>query len=135
MYNWIPIIIFFIIAAIGSIGTSKRSPFKSEQVKEIWNNMTKAERTAANKKALGFGVFMGTILGMIPGVIGLNIGIVFLHSALKGMIFGLILFPFVLFFLWKALLPYLTKPRQLFFASTKWAKNRCIQAYDIRLFK
>jgi hypothetical protein len=136
MYNWMPIIIIFIIAAIGSISTSKRPPFKSEQVMEIWNNMTKAERTAANKKSIGFGVLTGTILALIPSLFGFIIGIIFLHSALKGMIFaGLVLFPVFVFVLWKAFLPYLEKSWRLFFASTEWAKNRGIQADSIRLFK
>ena len=132
---WLTTIIFIIIAAIGCISTSNRSPFQTEQVREIWHNMTKAERTAANRKSFGFGVFIGIMLALIPGVIGLNLGLIFLHSALKGMILGSAIFPFVVFALWKALLPYLNKSWRMFFASTEWAKNHQIQANKIRLFK
>lgn len=136
MYPWIYFIIFLFVAVAGSMATRNRPPFKTEQVKEIWQNMTKSEQAAANKKSFGFGVIVGAILGVVPSIFGLIIGIILLHSALKGMIVGmLLLFPVVLLVLWKLFRPHMADSWRLFFASTEWAKSQGLQAKDIRLFK
>ncbi|MBN2589845.1 MAG: hypothetical protein JXA96_08275 [Sedimentisphaerales bacterium] len=137
MYPLIPFIIIFIIAVVASLtATTNSTPFKTEQAREIWQNMTKFERTAANRKSRRFGAFVGAILGIVPGVIGLTLGIALLGSALKGVIISSLLStPIVLLVIWKVYLPHMAESWRLFFASTEWAINHDIQPEDIRLFK
>jgi len=135
MEPWMFIIFYLFIAILASIGTNNKPPFKTEQVKEIWHNLTEDERKAANNKSLIYGVSLGAILGIVPCVFGFTFGIIFLGSALNGLIVGMLLFPIVVIVLRKKFLPYLTESWRDFFASTEWAKNNGLQPDDIRLFE
>ena len=130
MYYYLAAIaILFIIAIFG--GGYTVSPFASQQVKEISVNMTKAERRAAIK----IGVCWGLLIGIIPSAIGLILGLIIFKSALMGMVLCALLLPLVAFVLWKKWFPCLYKSQQSFFASTEWAKSQGIEANDIKLFK
>lgn len=137
MNPWMPFIIFFIIAAVGSLtATTNNSPFKTEQAREIWQNMTQSEQKAANRKSWRFGALVGAILGIVPGVIGLTVGAALLGSALKGMIVsGLLVPPIIVLIIWKIYLPHMAESWRLFFASTEWARSHDIKPEDIRLYK
>ncbi len=141
MYALMPIIIIFIIsstiAIVGSLtATTENSPFKTEQAKEIWQNMTQSERKTANRKYWRFSALAGAIIGLVQGIIGLPLGIIIFGYALKGIIFSLLLStPIVPLIMWKIYLPHMAESWRLFFASTEWAISHDIQPEDILLFK
>ncbi len=137
MNPWIPFTIFFIIAVVGSLtATTKNSPFKTEQAREIWQNMTQSEQKKANRKWWRFSALAGAIIGIVQGIIGLPLGIIIFGFALKGIIFSLLLSPpIVLLIMWKIYLPHMVESWRLFFASTEWAISHDIKPEDIRLFK
>jgi hypothetical protein len=137
MYPWMPIIIIFISSAVlGLTATTNNSPFKTEQAREIWQNMTQSEQKKANRKWLRFSALAGAIIGIVQGIIGLPLGIVIFGYGLKGIIVSLLLSPpIVLLIMWKIYLPHMAESWRLFFASTEWAISHDIKPEDIRLFK
>jgi len=129
MYHyWIPIAILFLVA-IGS-DTNTWSPFQSDQVKEICSHMTKPERRAAVKR----GALWGLLIGLVPGMTALILGIVVFRSALVVVTVCLLLFPLIALVLHKKWLPHVVRSQQDFLASTEWAQSQGIKADDIRLY-
>ncbi len=127
-YLLIPIFILFIVSVF--CGTNTGSPFQSRQVKEISSHMTKAERIAAIKR----GILWGLLIGVVPGLIGLLFGPFVFKSALLGVTVCFSVLPLFAFVLWKKWFPYLYKSQQSFFASSEWSKSQGIEANDIQLF-
>ncbi len=130
-YYWIPtaiLILFFLIAIFGD--TNTWSPFQSAQVKEICAHMTNTERRAAVKR----GALWGILVGVIPGMSGLILGVVVFRSALVVVTVCILIFPLIALVLWRRWLPHVFRSQQRFLASTEWAKNQGIKAEDIRLY-
>lgn len=128
-YHWIPIAILFLVALLGD--TNIWSPFQSDQVREICTHMTRTERRAAIKK----GAVCGLLIAIVPGMIGLILGVVVFRSALVVVTVCFLIFPLIALVLWKKWLPYIVRSQQCFLASTEWAKSQGIKAEDIQLYK
>jgi len=128
-YYWIPIAILFLVAIFSDINTW--SPFQSDQVKEICSHMTKAERRAAVKR----GALWGILIGVVPGVTALILGVVVFQSAMVVVTVCFLIFPFIALVLYKKWAPNMVKSQQNFLASTEWAKSQGIKADDIQLYK
>ena len=127
-YYWIPIAILFVVAIFSD--TNTWSPFQSDQVKQICQNMTKLERHVAVKRSALF----GALLGIVPGVTGLILGVLFLKSAIVAVIGCLLVFPLIALFLRKKWLPHVIKSQQQFLASTEWGKYQGIKAEEIKVY-
>jgi len=125
-YYWIPIAILF-LAALSS-DTSTWSPFQSDQVKEICSHMTRTERRAAVKR----GALWGLLIGLVPGMTALVLGIVVFRSALVVVTACFLLFPLVALVLYKKWFPHVVRSQQRFLASTAWAQSQGIKAEDIQ---
>ena len=128
-YYWIPIAILFLVAILSDSNTW--SPFQSDQVKEICTNMTKTERRAAIKR----GALWGVLIGVVPGMVALILGIVVFRSAIVVVTVCFLVFPLIVLVLWKKWLPRIIRSQQCFLASTEWARSQGIQAEDIQLYK
>lgn len=127
-YYWIPIAILFVVAIFSD--TNTWSPFQSEQVKKICQNMTKLERQLAVKRSALF----GALLGLVPGVTGLILGMLFFKSAIVAVMGCILVLPLIALVLGKKWLPYVIKSQQQFLASTEWAKNQGIKAEEIKIY-
>ena len=127
-YYWIPIAILFLVAIFSDTGTW--SPFQSEQVKEICQNMAKSEHRAAVKR----GALCGALIGIIPGATGLILGVLFFQSATAAVTGCILIFPLIALVLRKKWLPHVIKSQQRFLASTEWAKSQGVKAEDIQLY-
>lgn len=127
-YYWIPIAILLLAALLSD--TNTWSPFQSNQVKEICAHMTGTERRAAIRR----GALWGLLIGIIPGAIGLILGVVVFRSALVVVTFCFLAFPAIALVLWKKWLPHVVKSQQSFLASTEWAKSQGIKADNIHLY-
>jgi len=128
-YYWIAIAILFLVAIFSD--TNTWSPFQSDQVKEICSHMTKAERRAAVKR----GALWGILIGVVPGVTALILGVVVFQSAIVVVTVCFLIFPFIALVLYKKWSPNVVKSQQNFLASTGWAKSQGIKADDIQLYK
>ena len=128
-YYWIAIAILFLVAIFSD--TNTWSPFQSDQVKEICSHMTKAERRAAVKR----GALWGILIGVVPGVTALILGVVVFQSAIVVVTVCFLIFPFIALVLYKKWSPNVVKSQQNFLASTEWAKSQGIKADDIQLYK
>jgi ABC-type branched-subunit amino acid transport system permease subunit len=124
-YYWIPIAILFLVAI--SSDTNAWSPFQSDQVKQICAHMTKTERRAAVRRA----ALWGLLIGIVPGMIGLILGVVVFRSALVVVTVCYLIFPLVAFVLYRK---WLVRSQQNFLASTEWARSQGIKAEDVRLY-
>lgn len=127
-YYCIPIAILFLVAIFSD--TNTWSPFKSDQVKEICQNMTKSERRAAVKRIALF----GAPIGIIPGVSGLVLGVPFFQSATVVVTGCILIFPLIALVLRNQWLPRVIKSQQRFLSSTEWAKSQGVKAEDIRVY-
>jgi len=128
-YYWIPIAILFLAAIAGD--TSTWSPFQSDQVSEICSHMTKTERRAAVKR----GAVWGLLIGLVPGITALILGIVVFRSALVVVTICFLLLPLVALALHKKWLPHVVRSQQHFLASTEWAQSQGIRANNIQLYR
>ncbi len=128
-YYWIPIAILLLVAIFSDINTW--SPLQSDQVKEICAHMTKAERRAAIKRS----ALWGAVIGIVPGMIALILGVVVFRSAIFVTTVCYLIFPLIALVLYKTWWPNLIKSQQSFLASTEWAKSQGIKANDIQLYK
>lgn len=129
MYHyWIPIAILFLVA-IGS-DTNTWSPFQSDQVKEICTHMTKTERRTAVKR----GALWGILIGIVPGMTALILGVVVFRSALVVVTVCFLIFPLIALVLYKKWLSNVLKSQQNFLASTQWAQSQGLKAEDIHLY-
>ena len=129
-YYWIPIILFLVVI-FSDTGSSTWSPFQSDQVKEICAHLTKTERRTAIKR----GALWGLLLGIIPGMTGLILGIVVFRNALIGVIACLLILPIIALVLKRKWFPYIVKSQQIYLASTEWVRSHDIKADDIKLYK
>ncbi len=127
-YYWIPIAILFLVAILSN--TNTWSPFQSDQVKEICQHMTKAER----RKAVKRGALWGILIGIVPGMTALILGIVVFRSAMVVVTVCFLIFPLFALVLYKKWLPNVVRSQQNFLASTEWAKSQGLKAEDIRLY-
>jgi hypothetical protein len=127
-YYWIPIAILFLAAILSD--TNTWSPFQSDQVKEICQNMTKLERQAAVKRSALF----GALLGIVPAVTGLILGVLFFQYATAAVMGCILVFPLVALVIWKKWLPHVVESQQQFLASTEWAKSQGIKAEEIKIY-
>jgi ABC-type phosphate transport system permease subunit len=127
-YYWIPIAILVLVAIFSD--TNTWSPFQSNQVKEICKHMTKAER----RKAVKRGALWGILIGIVPGMIALILGIVVFQSAMVALIVCFLIFPLFALVLCKKWLPNVVRSQQNFLASTEWAKSQGLNAEDIKLY-
>ena len=127
-YYWIPIAILFLIAIFSDSNTW--SPFQSGQVKEICKHMSKAERRAAVKR----GAIGGLLIGFVPGLTALILGIVVFQSPLVAVTACALMFPIIALVLYKKWLPSVVRSQQNFLVSTEWAKSQDLQAEDIQLY-
>lgn len=127
-YYWIPIAILFLIVIFSD--TNTWSPFQSNQVKEICKHMTKAE----HRKAIKRGALWGVLIGIVPGMAALIIGIVFFQSITAVVIVCFLIFPLFALVLYKKWLPNVVRSQQNFLASTEWAKSQGLKAEDIQLY-
>ncbi len=128
-YYWI-LIAFLLLVAVFS-DTSTWSPFGSEQVKAICAHMTATERRAAIRR----GAWWGLLIGVVPGVIGLVLGVVVFRSAVAVVTVCFLVLPLVALMLYKRWWPQVVKSQQDFLASTEWARSQGIKAEDIHLYK
>ncbi len=129
MYYWIPIAILFLVAILSD--TSTWSPFQSSQVSEICQHMTKAERRTVRMRAAKW----GAIMGIVPGVVGLFLGVLFFKSATAAVTGCALVFPAVAILLRKKWLPNAVESQQQFLASTEWARSQGIMAEEIRMYR
>ena len=125
-YYWIPIALLVLVAILSD--TNTWSPFQSDQVKQICAHMTKTERRAAVKR----GALWGLLIGIVPGMIGLILGVVVFRSAMIVVTVCYLIFPLIALVLCK--LPNVVKSQQNFLASTEWARSQGIKAEDIHLY-
>jgi hypothetical protein len=128
-YYWIPIAVLFLVSLFSDANTW--SPFQSDQVKEICAHMTKTERRSALKRGASWGI----LVGVVPGMAGLILGVVVLESATVGVAICSLAFPLVALVLYRKWSPSLVKSQQSFLASTEWAKGQGMRPDDIRLYK
>ena len=128
-YYWIPIAILLLVAIFSD--TNTWSPSQSDQVNEICANMTKTERRAAVKR----GALWGILIGIVPGMTALILGIVVFRSAIVTVTVCFLIFPLIALVLYKKWLPNVVRSQQNFFASTEWARSQGIKADDIQLYK
>ena len=127
-YYWIPIALLFLAAIFSD--TSTWSPFQSDQVREICSHMTKTERRAAVRR----GALWGLLIGLVPGMTALVLGIVVFRSALVVVTACFLLLPLVALVLYKKWFPNVVRSQQHFLASTEWAQSQGIKAEDIQLY-
>jgi len=127
-YYWIPIAILFLVAIFSDANTW--SPFQSDQVKQICAHMTKAERRAAMRR----GALGGLLIGLVPGMIALILGVVVFRSAVLVVTVCFLIFPLIALAHYGKWLPNVVKSQQNFLASTEWARSQGIKAEDIRLY-
>jgi ABC-type branched-subunit amino acid transport system permease subunit len=128
-YYWIPIAALFLIALFTD--TNTWSPFQSDQVREICAHMTKAERRSALKRGASWGI----LVGVVPGMVGLILGVLVFESATVGVTICSLAFLLIVVVLYKKWSPGLVKSQQNFLASTEWAKGQGVRPDDIRLYK
>jgi hypothetical protein len=128
-YYWIPIVILLLVALLSD--TNTWSPFQSDQVREICAHMTKAERRAAVKR----GALWGFLLGIVPGMTALILGIVVFRSALIVVTGCFLVLPLIALVLYKKWYPDVVRSQQNFLASTEWARGQGLKAEDIHLYK
>jgi hypothetical protein len=128
-YYWIPIAVLFLVVIFSD--SSTWSPFQSDQVKEICANMTRTERRAAIKR----GALWGILIGILPGMTALILGMVVFRSVTVVVTVCFLIFPLMALVLWKKWLPLLIRSQQRFLASTEWAKSQGIKAEDVQLYK
>ena len=127
-YYRIPIAILFLVAIFSDANTW--SPFQSDQVKQICAHMTKAERRAAMRR----GALGGLLIGLVPGMIALILGVVVFRSAVLVVTVCFLIFPLIALAHYGKWLPNVVKSQQNFLASTEWARSQGIKAEDIRLY-
>ncbi|HNS19822.1 MAG TPA: hypothetical protein PKH24_04945 [Sedimentisphaerales bacterium] len=127
-YYWIPIAIFLLIALFSDSNTW--SPFQSDQVKEICSHMTLAERRAAIRR----GAVWGLLIGAVPGMVGLILGVVVFRSPLVVVTVCFLAFFLIALVLYGKWAPTVLKSQQNFLASTEWARSQGIKAEGIRLY-
>jgi hypothetical protein len=127
-YYWIPVALLF-LAVIFS-GTNTWSPFQSDQVKQICAHMTETERRTAVKR----GALWGFLMGIVPGMIALILGVVVFQSAVVVVTVCFLIFPVIALVLHRYWLPSVVRSQQNFLASTEWAQSQGIKAGDIRLY-
>jgi hypothetical protein len=127
-YYWIPIAILLLVAILSD--TSTWSPFQSNQVNEICQHMTKAERRAAIMR----GAKWGALIGIVPGMAGLILGVLFFKSATVAVTGCALIVPVVAIALRKKWLSSVIESQQQFFASTEWAKSQGIKAEEIKVY-
>lgn len=128
-YYWIPVAILFLAALFSD--TNTWSPFQSDQVKAICAHMTKTERRAAIRR----GAWWGLLVGMVPGMIALVLGVVVFRSALVVVTVCFLVLPLIALVLYRKWLPSVVRSQQAFLASTEWARSQGIKPEDIRLYK
>lgn len=128
-YYWIPIAILLLVALFNDSNTW--SPLQSDQVKEICLHMTRAERRAAFRR----GAVCGLLIGVVPGMVGLILGVVVFRSPLVAVTGCFFAFFFVALVLHRKWAPSVIKSQQDFFASTEWARSQGIRAEDVRLYR
>jgi hypothetical protein len=128
-YYWIPIIILLLVALFSDTNTG--SPFQSDRVREICAHMTKTERRAAVKR----GALWGLLMGVVPGMAALILGVVVFRSALVVVTGCFLILPLIALVLYKKWLPDVVRSQQTFLASTEWARSQGIKAEDIHLYK
>ena len=127
-YYWIPIAFLFFVAIFS--GTNTWSPFQSDRVKQVCAHMTNAERRTAVKR----GALWGLLIGLVPGMIALILGVVVFQSAVVVVTLCFLIFPLIALALNRRWLPNVVKSQQNFLASTEWAKSQGIKAEDVRLY-
>jgi hypothetical protein len=127
-YYWILIAICLLVAIFSD--TNAWCPFGSDQVKAICTHMTAAEHRAAIKR----GALWGLLIGAVPGMIGLALGVV-LRSALVAVTVCFLVLPWVALVLYTTWLPRVVRSQQKFLASTEWARSQGIKAEDVHLYK
>jgi ABC-type branched-subunit amino acid transport system permease subunit len=127
-YYWISIAVLFLVAIFSD--TTSWSPFASEQVKAVCAHMTPAERYTAMKR----GALAGLVIGLVPGMIGLLLGVVIFRSALAVVAICLLLLPVIALVFHRKWWPKVVKWQQDFLASTEWAQSQGIKAENIRLY-
>ncbi|MBP7051343.1 MAG: hypothetical protein KBE65_10045 [Phycisphaerae bacterium] len=127
-YYWIPIAILLLVALFTDSNTW--SPFQSDQVKEICSHMTRAERRAAIRR----GAVWGLLIGAVPGMVGLILGVVVFRSPLVVVTVCFLAFFLIALVLHGKWMPSVVKSQQNLLASTEWARSQGIKAGDIRLY-
>ncbi len=127
-YYWILVALLFLVAILSD--TNTWSPFQSNQVREICAHMTRTERRAATRR----GALWGLLIGVVPGMIGLILGVVVFRSAVAAVTVCFLMLPLIALALYKKWLPNVVKSQQNFLASTEWARTQGIRAEDIRLY-
>ena len=125
-YCLIPIAILFLVAMFSD--TNTWSPFQSDQVRQICAHMTKTERRAALKR----GALWGLLMGIVPGMIALILGVMVFRSAVFAV--TVCFFPLMALAHYGKWLPNVVKSQQNFLASTEWARSQGFKAEDIRLY-
>jgi len=128
-YYWIPIIILLLVTLFSD--TNTWSPFQSDQVKEICAHMTKTERRAAVRR----GALWGLLMGIVPGMAALILGVVVFRSALVVVTVCFLILPLIALVLCKKWYPNVVRSQQHFLASTEWARGQGFKAEDIQLYK
>lgn len=128
-YYWILIAVCLLVAVFSD--TNAWCPFGSDQVKAICAHMSATEHRAAVKR----GALWGLLIGAVPGMIGLVLGVVVFRSAVAVVTVCFFLLPLAALVFYKRRLRYVVKSQQNFLASTAWAKSQGIKAEDIHLYK
>jgi ABC-type branched-subunit amino acid transport system permease subunit len=130
MYEyWIPVALLFFVAVFSSGNTG--SPFASDQVKAICAHMTKAERRANIKR----GALWGLLIGTVPGIVGLVLGVVVFRSPLVSLTICFLALPAIALVFHRKWLPRVLRSQQNSLASTEWARSQGIKAEDIHPYK
>jgi len=127
-YYWIPIVLFLLVAIFSD--TNTWSPLQSDQVRQIRAHMIQTERRAAMRRA----ALWGLLMGMVPGMIALILGVVVFRSPMVVVTVCFLLFPMIALVLHRNWLPSVVKSQQRFLASTEWARSQGIKAEDISLY-
>jgi hypothetical protein len=128
-YYWILIAFLLLVAVLSD--TNAWCPFGSEQVKAICAHMTATERRAAVKR----GALWGLLIGIVPGMIGLVLGVVVFRSALAVVTVCFLVLPLAALVLRRKWWPRAVRSQQNFLASTEWARSQGIKAEDIHLYR
>lgn len=127
-WYWILMATFSLAAALSGSGTW--SPFQSEQVKEICAHMTGGERRATAWR----GAAWGLLIGLVPGMTAVFLGMVILRSALVVATVWLLIFPLTALVSRKRWWPHVVRSQQHFLASTEWAQSQGIKPQEIQLY-
>jgi len=128
-YYWIPIVILLLVALFSD--TNTWSPFQSDQVREICAHMTKSERRVAVKR----GALWGLLMGIVPGMTALILGVVVFRSAIVVIVVCFLILPLIALVLCKKWYPHVVRSQQNFLASTEWARSQGFKAEDIQVYK